>query len=176
MGEDDALEYEVKFLGHYEAKGTLSLHPDTVTFLPEMDYLGKIEIPVAKITDARFATEKDISALRVWLVGPVLGTLWKQYHTMLTIDAEDEFGILQHFVFEGKRVEEIMDELYEIRKRKKMASRMQQEGQTQPSSKTTTTEEPTLTVLKNGTWKCPKCFRTNSRRAKFCTRCGNERK
>ena len=175
MGENDILEYDVKFLGHYEAKGTLSLHPDKVAFLPEMDYLGKIEIPVAKITDARFATEKDVSALRVWLVGPVLGTLWKQYHKMLTIDAEDEFGIIQHFVFEGDKVEEIMDELYEIRKRKRMASHTRKEGQPQPSLNAITTEEPTLKVLKNGTWKCPKCLRINSRKAKSCTRCGNER-
>jgi hypothetical protein len=175
MGEHDVSEYDVKYLGQYEAKGILLLYPERVVFSPEEDYDEKIEIPVAKIVDARFATEKDISALRVWLVGPVLGILWKKHHKMLTIDADDEFGIIQHFVFEGEGVEEIVEELYDIRKRSKMRPQML-ETKTEQSLKITTKEEPTVTIIRNGNWQCPQCLRVNSRKAKFCTRCGVEKK
>ena len=96
MGEPDASEYDVRFLGRPEMRGILLLCPDKVVFSPEEEHAEKIELPVAKITDARFATEKDISALRVFLVGPVLGTLFKTEHKILVVDFEDEFGIVQH--------------------------------------------------------------------------------
>jgi hypothetical protein len=84
------------------------------------EYTKKIEILIDKIKDARFATEEDISALRVWLVGPVLGTLWRERHKILVIDFEDEFGIVQHLAFEGNDMEEAIEELYEIRKAGKL--------------------------------------------------------
>jgi hypothetical protein len=171
MDENNVIEYSMKYLGQYEAKGMLLLYPDKVVFSPEEDYDEKIEIPISKIVDVRFATEKDISALRVWLVGPVLGTLWKKHHKMLTIDVADEFGIIQHFVFEGEGVEEIVDELYDIRKRRKMKAHIP-ETETEPSLKITTKKGQAVT----GNWQCPRCLRVNSRKAKFCTRCGAEKK
>lgn len=84
------------------------------------EYTKRIEILVDKIKDARFATEEDMNALRVWLVGPVLGTLWTEKHKILVIDFEDEFGIVQHLAFEGNDVDEAIEELYEIRKARKL--------------------------------------------------------
>jgi hypothetical protein len=81
----------------------------------------RLEIPVAKIKDVRFATEKEISALRVLLLKPVLGVLWKKKHKMLRIDFEDEFGIIQHLTFEGdKDIEHAEKELYELRKAERL--------------------------------------------------------
>jgi hypothetical protein len=94
---------------------------------------------------------------------------------MLTIDVEDEFGIIQHFVFEGDGVEEIIEELYDIRKRRKMGPHML-ETKTEPTLTITTKKEPTLTITRHGNWQCPQCHRVNSPKAKFCTRCGVERK
>jgi hypothetical protein len=170
IDENSPIEFEVKHLGQYEAEGILLLYPDRVVFSPKEDYDVKIEIPVAKIVDARFATEKDISALRVWLVGPVLGTLWKKQHKMLTIDVEDEFGIIQHLVFEGEGVQEIVDELYEIRKKRRMRP-LSPKAESEPSLKITAKSEQTLL----GNWKCAQCLRINSRKVRFCTRCGSER-
>jgi len=84
------------------------------------EYTRQTEILVDNIKDARFAKEEDITALRVWLVGPVLGTLWKEQHRILIVDFEDEFGIVQHLVFEGEDLEEALEELYEIRKTRKL--------------------------------------------------------
>jgi hypothetical protein len=178
LGEHDASEYDVKYLGHFETEGILLLYPDSVVFSPKEDYDEKIEIPVAKIKDVRFASENDISALRVWLVGPVLGTAWKKHHNMLTIDVEDEFEIIQHFVFEGDGVEEIVEELYDVRKRSKMGLHMLEKN-AEPTLKITTKKEPTGTIkpaLGHGNWQCQQCLRVNSRKAKFCTKCGVERK
>src|SRR5271157_3328798 len=173
--EHDPIEYDLKYLGQYETKGMLQLYPNRVVYSPEEDYDEKIEIPIAKITDVRFATENDISALRVWLVGPVLGTLWKKQHKMLTIDVEDEVGIIQHFVFEGDGAEEIIAELYDIRKRRKMAPNTL-ETKAEPNLKISTKIEPNGTIIGHGNWQCPKCLRVNSPKAKICTKCGNERK
>jgi len=88
VSEDDISEYDVKYLSQLEIKGKLLLYPDRVIFSPEKQYHypENIELPLSKITDARFASEDDISALRVWLVGPVLGTLWREKHRVLVID------------------------------------------------------------------------------------------
>jgi hypothetical protein len=164
MGEHDVSEYDVKYLSRLEINGKLLLYPDKVVFSPEEEYAEKIEIPVAKITDARFATKNDISALRVWLVGPVLGTLWKKQHKILVIDFNDEFGIIQHLTFEGEYMEEAIEELYDIRKRKK--SGLDKKAKI----------EPTLKIPKYANWQCPRCLRMNSPKARFCTRCSFYRK
>ena len=87
------------------------------------EYTEKIEILIDKIKDVRLATEEDISALRVWLVGPVLGTALTEKHKILIIDFEDEFGIVQHSTFEAKDIEDAVEELYEIRKARKLEGR-----------------------------------------------------
>jgi hypothetical protein len=82
--------------------GKLFSFENKVVFETYGEHEGRLEIPIAKVKDVRFATEKDISALRVWLVGPVLGAFWKKKHNILLIDFEDEFGIIQHLAFEGR--------------------------------------------------------------------------
>jgi len=77
----------------------------------------------------------------------------------LTIDFEDEFGIIQHLTFEGHDIEAAVEELYDIRKTKKMGF--------------TATAKPFLKKkLKDGNWQCSRCLRINSPNAKFCTKCG----
>ena len=101
--------------------GKLLVIENKVVFETYGEHEGRLEIPVAKIKDVRFATEKDISALRVWLVGAVFGTLWKKEHKILLIDFEDEFGLVQHLTFEGKNdFENAEQELYDIRKAEKL--------------------------------------------------------
>jgi len=160
-------EYDVTYLSHYEIKGKLLLFPDKVVFKPnEEEEAEEIEIPVSKIKDARLATEKDISALDVFLLGPVLGVLAKRKHKLLTIDCEDELGIIKHLTFEGDGMEEAVEDLYDIRRKEKMGP--------------TKTEEPVIRrelarALRHGNWQCPRCMRINAARAKFCTRCGEWR-
>jgi hypothetical protein len=165
MSEYD--EYDVTYLSHYEIKGKLLLFPDKVVFKPnEEEEAEEMEIPVSKIKDARLATEKDISALRVFLLGPVLGVLAKKEHKLLIIDCEDELGIMKHLAFEGGGMEEAVEDLYDIRREEKMG----------PSK----TGEPAIRrelarALRHGDWLCPRCMRINAPRAKFCTRCGEWR-
>jgi hypothetical protein len=97
--------------------GKLFAVKDKVVFETYGEHEGRLDIPIEKVRDVRFATEKDISALRVWLVGPVLGAFWKKKHYILLIDFEDEFGIIQHLAFEGRSdIENAESELYDMRK------------------------------------------------------------
>jgi len=119
----------------------------------------KIEIPVDRIRDARLAAEKDISGLRVFLLGPVLGVLAKRTRRVLIIDCEDELGIMRHLAFEGDEMDVAVEELYDIRRKEKMG--------------TVKAVEPAIKrKLRHGNWQCPRCLRINSAKARFCTRCG----
>ncbi len=101
--------------------GKLFSIDDKVVFETYGEHEGRIEISVAKVKDVRFATEKDIIALRVWLVGPVLGTFWKKKRYILLVDFEDDFGIIQHLAFEGRNdLENAERELYDMRKTEKL--------------------------------------------------------
>ena len=101
--------------------GKLFALKNKIVFETYGEHEGRLEIPVAKIKDVRFATEKDISALRVWLVGPVLGTFWKKRHNILLIDFLDDFEIIQHLAFEGRNdIVNAEKELYEMRKAEKL--------------------------------------------------------
>ena len=116
-------EYWVERLISSKTKvsGKLFAIENKVVFETYGEHEGRLEIPIAQIKDVRFATEKDISALRVWLVGPVFGTLWKKKQRILLIDFEDEFGIIQHLTFEGRKdIENAEKELYEMRKAEKL--------------------------------------------------------
>ena len=113
-------EFDVKCHGLYsfEIKGKLMLFPEKVVFEPKEVYFKdkKLEMELSKIKDVRYTTEKEISALRVWLLGTTLAALLKKKHHMLTIDYEDESGILQHLIFEGKNMKKAIEELNEIRR------------------------------------------------------------
>jgi hypothetical protein len=117
-------EFDVKSLGSTEVEGKLCLLPERVVFEPNEVYFKdkRLEIAVSKIKDVRFATEKDISALRVFLLGATLGVFFKKKQRMLTIDYEDEFEIIQHPIFEGADMEIAIRELNEIRKIGKIES------------------------------------------------------
>ncbi len=124
-------EFDVKCLSldSFEIKGTLMLFPEKVVFEPEEVYFKdkKIEIDISKIKDVRFTTEKEISALRVGLIGvtlgalagATLGALLKKKHNMLTIDYDDDSGIIQHLIFESKDMKKAIEELNEIRRTNK---------------------------------------------------------
>ena len=116
-------EYWVKRLIPPKTKvsGKLLAIENKVVFETYGEHEGRLEIPVAKVKDVRFATEKDVSALRVWLLGPAGGVFWKKKHKMLLIDFEDEFGIIQHLTFEGGNdLENAEKELYDMRKAEKL--------------------------------------------------------
>ena len=111
-------EFDVKYLVSLEIKGKMHLFPEKVVFEPKEVYFKdrKMEFALSKIKDVRFSTEKEISALRVFLLGATLSLLFKKKHNMITIDYEDEFGIIQHPIFEGDDMETAIEELNEIRK------------------------------------------------------------
>jgi hypothetical protein len=82
---------------------------------------GLFQLGNWKIKDVRFTTEKEISALRVWLLGPKWATLLKKKRHLLTIDDEDETGIIQHPFFEGDDMDLALEEINEIRITRKKA-------------------------------------------------------
>jgi hypothetical protein len=113
-------EFDVKCHGLYsfEVKGKLLLSREKVVFEPNEVYFKdkKVEIEMSRIKDVRFTTEKEISGLRVWLLGPTLATLLKKKHVMLTIDYDDETGITQHLIFEGPDMDTALEEINEMRR------------------------------------------------------------
>jgi hypothetical protein len=162
----ECIDYDATYLGRYgiAVKGKLLLFSDRVVFEPVEEEGEKIEIPVSKIRDARLATDKDISALRVWLLGPALGAYFKTERRLLIIDTEDELGIMKHLVFEGDGMEEAAEALYEIRRREKMG----------PAE--AVKPEPVIKKeLEHGNWRCPRCLRINAANANLCTRCGESK-
>ena len=112
------VEFDVKYLGSLEIKGKMLLFLEKVVFESKEVYIKdrKMEFVLSKIKDFRFSTEKEISALRVFLLGATLGTLFKKKHNTITVDYEDEFGIIHHPIFEGDDMETAIKELDEIRK------------------------------------------------------------
>jgi hypothetical protein len=113
-------EFDVKCYGLYsfEIKGKLLLSHEKVVFKPKEVYFKdkKLEMELSKIKDVRFTTEKEITPERVWILGPVLATAFKKKHKMLTIDYEDETGIIQHPIFEGADMDIALKEINEIRR------------------------------------------------------------
>jgi hypothetical protein len=124
---DHKCEFEVKQLGSLEIKGKLLLSIDKVVFKPEEVYFRdkKMEIPLSKIRDVRFTTEKEISALNALLLGSTWAILFQKRHNLLTIDYEDDFGIVQHPIFEGADMESAIVEISEIRRNER--SRLKEE-------------------------------------------------
>ena len=110
------VEFDVKYFGSLEINGKLQLFSEKVVFEPKEVYFKnkKMEILLSKIKDVRFTAEKEITGLRVWILGPTLGALMKKKHNMLTVDYEDEFGIIQHLIFEGPDMEIAIEEINEI--------------------------------------------------------------
>ena len=114
-------EFDVKYFGSLKIDGKLMLLSEKVVFKPKEVYFKdkKMELFLEKIKDVRFTTEKEITGLRVWLLGPTLGALMKKKHNLLTIDYEDDFGIIQHLIFEGPDMEIAIEEINEIRRNQK---------------------------------------------------------
>ena len=116
-------EFDVKYLASLNIGGKLLLLSDKIVFEPKEVYFEdkKMELLLEKIKDVRFTTEKEITGLRVWLLGPTLGAFMKKKNKMLTIDYEDEFGIIQHHIFEGPDMEIAIEEINKIRRTQKRA-------------------------------------------------------
>lgn len=105
-----------------EQEGTLIITTETVIFeAPNFDLIP-MKIPIDKIEDAKVVTEKEISALRVFLFGAVFGTLFKKTSKAFEIDFRDSHGILQHLIFQFEDnfdIENLEMLLYNYRKNKK---------------------------------------------------------
>ena len=119
---DGKCEFNVKQLGSLDIKGKMRLTPEELVFEPAEVYFKdkKLNLSISKIKDVRFSTAKEISALRVWLLGAPLGALFKKKNNLLTIDYEDEYGLIQHPIFEGEDVETVVKKLNEIRKNQRI--------------------------------------------------------
>ena len=113
-------EFDVKCFGLYsfEIKGKMILSPEKLVFNPNEVYLKhkKTEIELSKIKDAIFSTEKEISPSRAFWLGVTFAVLNPIKHNMIRIDYDDESGITQHLIFEGKDIEKALKELNELRK------------------------------------------------------------
>jgi hypothetical protein len=118
--------FEVKYLraGLLDIRGILLLSPEKIVFEPDEAYFKdkKFELALSKIKDARFASTKEISASRLLLLGVESAVLWPKKSNMISIDYEDEFGILQHPVFEGNDMDLVITELNELRRTSKFPS------------------------------------------------------
>lgn len=112
-------EFDAKCFGLYsfEIKGKLTLSPEKLVFNPNEVYFKdkKLEIPLSKIKDVRFTTEKEITLSRAFLLGPIDAIAFKKEQKLLTLDY-DETGILEHLIFEGKDMEIALKELNELRR------------------------------------------------------------
>lgn len=101
--------YDVKLLreGLLDIKGTLTVNDGKGVFEPEEVYFRdkKVEVELSKIIDARFASQRDIEGLRVFLFGATLGALLKKQHNFLLIDYKGENGLIEHLVFEGDNMD-----------------------------------------------------------------------
>jgi len=75
---------------------------------------------LSKIKDVLFTTEKEVSPSRVFWFGLTLAVLNPIKHNMIRIDYDNESGILQHLIFEGKDIEDALKELNELRKTSKI--------------------------------------------------------
>jgi hypothetical protein len=155
-------EFIVTYFSPLEIEGKLLLYPKKLIFKPDEEYAEQFEIKLPQINDVRFTTKKEISALRVFLFGVVAGALWKKENRMLTVDFEDEFGMVQSAIFRGEGMDIAMDEIYNLRRKAVIGESAEL--------------EPPVSVikkeLKDGTWRCSRCSRINSANSKFCTRCG----
>lgn len=55
----------------------------------------ELDLPYKSIQLLNVSLEREITALRTWLIGPVLGALFKKETLMLNIGFNDERGLLQ---------------------------------------------------------------------------------
>ena len=75
------------------------------------------KFPTARIKSLELRTSKEISALRVWLAGPVLGTVMKAEITYVVVGYEDELGLTHILLFDipddrnNKQKMELVDHL-----------------------------------------------------------------
>ncbi len=157
-------EYFATCLSHYgnRIKGKLMLFSDRVVFEPRKEEVEEIEIPVAKIRDARLSTQKDISAAEALLFGPTFALLGQREHKLMTIDYEDELGIMKHLTFEGEYMVEAVEDLYDIRREEKLGPKKRAESVTERK-------------FRRRQWQCKRCMRVNAATANLCTRCGESR-
>ena len=168
-------EYNVEYVGSVEIKGKLYLYSSKIVFEPKDEFAERIVIPISRVRDAKFASNKDTGALWAWLaplvVAPILKRLTRS--EILVLDFEDELGIVQHLAFAGEDdLEDTVEELYEIRKTSKL------EGKSESLQEKLQVPEMYLSkqaLEQKFYWKCPRCFRQNAMKANICTRCGFEK-
>jgi hypothetical protein len=120
-------DYRVKHLTirdktFLQEKGHLSIYDDKVVYNAEQ-YIDKhsLAIPIDKIEDVHYITDKEITAFRVFMIG-FWGVLFKKKRDALTIDFKDDYDIMQHETFQTldrSDIQEIQQRLYEKRKARK---------------------------------------------------------
>ena len=112
-------KFGAKYLGGHaafakEAQGNLYLYPKPADKVVFESNTVNIEIPLRRINDTNFLTEKDIRARRVLLTG-IIGFAGKKKHKMLVIDFKDQLGNIQSPIFEPDKIDEVASKLYTLR-------------------------------------------------------------
>jgi hypothetical protein len=118
------VEIQAKYMGGHsgftnQSEGYLRLYlePHNRVVFTSHEFLFRI--PVNKIKSTKVATEKELSALRIFLVG-LIAFGWKKERKMFLISFEDELGDIQSAVFEhSDNIDYFARELYNLRVRMK---------------------------------------------------------
>ena len=91
-------QYEILYIDGLKdmwgSSGTLSILPDSILIFLD-HYRFEQAIPYNAIEVLNVLQERDITALRTFLLGPVLAAAFKKKSRIITIGFRDELGLLQ---------------------------------------------------------------------------------
>ena len=122
--ETDSFDVEVwefpsKYLGGHvsygeESNGILLLYSDPKNKIVFESSETTFEIPFSKIKNVKIVSEKELKALRIFMVG-LLAFAWKKKHKLFLISYEDELGDIQTLIFDPDWIEDLSSTLYQLR-------------------------------------------------------------
>jgi hypothetical protein len=97
------------------AIGYIILKPDSLAYKTSEGSLNKmdIQIPIEKFKGIEIRTGKEITFLRWFLIG-AWSILFKKKQEYLVLIYEDQFGMLQHMVFDFHNQIKMVDELVSL--------------------------------------------------------------
>ena len=112
-------KYKAKYFGGHvafvkETDGVLHLYSEPESKIVFTSNTATFEIPFGKIKDSKIATEKELSLLRIALMG-LAGLALKKKTKFLVITYEDAIGGIQNPVFKPDLIEEFSSDLYRLR-------------------------------------------------------------
>ena len=166
--ENPILGFEATYLGGHPANAGLAYgylyifsgQNNRIVF--ESENLT-FEIPISRIKNVKAATEKEVSTMRVLLVG-ILALGWQKENKMYLIQFEDELGEMETVIFEHSgAMTEFGKELYNLR------LKMKSSNFDEKNYSTITKEIVKEVIIKV---RCPYCKFTYDEAFDKCPHCG----